>query len=131
MVPHLFDTSFLIDFQREKRRAGDGPAHLFLKANRGLPMRLPVIALGEFAEGFESLEDRVLQATCNAFDVITVDGDTAMEYSRITRHLRAEGRLIGANDLWIAATALWHDLPLVTGNLKNFSRVPGLKLISY
>jgi predicted nucleic acid-binding protein len=31
-------------------------------------------------------------------------------------------------DLQIAATALLHDLELVTGNVKHFKRVPGLKI---
>jgi hypothetical protein len=38
------------------------------------------------------------------------------------------GRPLADADLQIAATALLHDLELVTGNLKHFSRVPGLRV---
>lgn len=42
--------------------------------------------------------------------------------------LSAAGRPIGPNDLLIAATALVHNLTLVTHNLREFSRVTGLKV---
>ena len=39
--------------------------------------------------------------------------------------------LIGTNDLWIAATAVVFDLPLVSRNVVEFRRVPGLHVLSY
>lgn len=42
--------------------------------------------------------------------------------------LRAQGVRIGTLDLRIAATALVHDLTLVTRNTKDFARVPGVRL---
>ena len=41
------------------------------------------------------------------------------------------GVLIGANELWIAATALAHRMPLVTGDVRHYSRVPELSLRAY
>ncbi len=49
-------------------------------------------------------------------------------YGRIRAGLHQRGRLIGPNDLWIAAHALALDLTLVTANTDEFSRVPNLKL---
>ena len=46
----------------------------------------------------------------------------------IRAQLAKRGTPIGANDLLIAATALAHDLTLVTHNLEEFSRVVGLLL---
>jgi tRNA(fMet)-specific endonuclease VapC len=40
------------------------------------------------------------------------------------------GALIGAHDLWIAATALAHGLAVATGNADEFSRIPGLRVIA-
>ena len=37
----------------------------------------------------------------------------------------------GANDMWIAATALAHAQPLLTRNAREFARVPGLQVESY
>jgi len=47
------------------------------------------------------------------------------------RELRERGRLIGSNDLWIAAAALEKDWILVTRNTTQFARIPDLKLRSY
>lgn len=44
--------------------------------------------------------------------------------------LAAEGRRIGAHDLWIAATAVAHGMGLATGNAAEFERIPGLRVIA-
>jgi predicted nucleic acid-binding protein len=44
--------------------------------------------------------------------------------------LAAKGQLIGAHDLWIAATALAHGMGLATGNASEFQRIPGLRVIA-
>ena len=47
-------------------------------------------------------------------------------YGRLRAHLQRGGRPIGPNDIWIAAHALTLGLILVTANVREFSRVPGL-----
>jgi tRNA(fMet)-specific endonuclease VapC len=49
-------------------------------------------------------------------------------YGEIRAGLSAKGELIGANDLWIAAHALFMGLILVTNNEREFKRVPNLKV---
>ena len=128
----IFDTTFLVDFQRERRRGDStGPAHRFLGRNADAIMQLPATVLGEFAEGFEALPHPVLRAMVDLFDLLHVDPETAYRYARITRSLRLQGCLIGTNDLWIAACALRHDRPLVTRNVNEFNRVPGLQVLDY
>ena len=56
------------------------------------------------------------------------DDACAEEYGAMRASLALQGRPIGPNDLLIAATALAHDLTLVTHNLREFSRVAGLKI---
>jgi predicted nucleic acid-binding protein len=128
----IFDTTFVIDLQRERRGGeGSGRAQQFLRAHSEATLRLPATALGEFAEGFADPADPVLQTTAEHFDLLPVDAETAYCYGRLTRALRAAGRLIGSNDLWIAAAALRHDGPLVTRNADDFRRVPGLRVLTY
>jgi predicted nucleic acid-binding protein len=55
----------------------------------------------------------------------------ADRYGQLARELREKGQLIGANDLWISATALHYELPLVTRNTAHFSRVPELQVLGY
>jgi predicted nucleic acid-binding protein len=51
-------------------------------------------------------------------------------WARITADCHRRGRPRQDNDLWIAATALRYDLPLVTHNRKDFEDIPGLSVIS-
>jgi tRNA(fMet)-specific endonuclease VapC len=48
-------------------------------------------------------------------------------YALLRADLAARGRPIGPNDMLIAATALAHDLTLVTHNTREFARVTGLR----
>jgi tRNA(fMet)-specific endonuclease VapC len=127
-----FDTTFLIDFQRERIRGSlQGPAHRFLAAQPDIELHLSMVALGEFAGGVATADDPLLRLVRELHVLLPVDEQTALVYGRITRSLRETGRLIGANDLWIAAASLHHDLPLVTASPGEVGRVPGLEVIPY
>ncbi|MFA7239756.1 MAG: type II toxin-antitoxin system VapC family toxin [Sulfuricellaceae bacterium] len=54
------------------------------------------------------------------------DDAAAEHYAQIRSNLAAQGRLIGANDLLIAAIARAHNAILITHNADEFSRVDGL-----
>ena len=60
-------------------------------------------------------------------EVLDYPSDAALDYALIRAFLKVRGRLIGANDLFIAAHARHLGLTLVTNNIREFSRVPGLK----
>lgn len=52
-------------------------------------------------------------------------------WAEVTVAAQSRGRRIECADAWIAATALRHDVPLVTHNRSDYLGVPGLKLISH
>ncbi len=56
-----------------------------------------------------------------------VDEETAEHYSAVLNRLRRKGTPIPTNDIWIAASALQHGLPLCTLD-KHFAHVEGLLL---
>lgn len=62
------------------------------------------------------------------FQSLPFDDTAAAIYGDIRAHLEKLGTPIGSNDLMIAAIALTHDLVLVTHNLREFERVPHLRL---
>ena len=64
----------------------------------------------------------------DAFEVAPVDADVARHYALLRAGLEKRGESIGPNDLWIAATALAWGATLVTGNTREFRRVPRLHL---
>lgn len=61
-------------------------------------------------------------------EVVAFDSQVTDVYGRLRTHLERRGTPIGPLDLQIAATALAHDLPLVTNNTREFQRVPDLRL---
>ena len=92
---------------------------------------ISIIVLGELewgvAQSRRFVENRAaLEALVDAVQVIDLDADVAREYGQLRAHLRSIGQPIGPNDLWIAAHALARDVPLITHNLTEFRRVPGL-----
>jgi tRNA(fMet)-specific endonuclease VapC len=62
------------------------------------------------------------------YATLAFDDRTAAVYGTLRAHLERIGQPIGFHDLMIAAIALANGLTLVTHNVAEFSRVPGLKL---
>lgn len=60
--------------------------------------------------------------------VLPFDDNAAMEYGPARAELQRAGKSIGPNDMFIAAHALGVDATLVTNNVKEFSRVKGLRV---
>ncbi|MDM8529881.1 PIN domain-containing protein [Anaerolineales bacterium HSG25] len=65
------------------------------------------------------------------FIVFPIDRDLCDYWANTKATCRAKGRPIDGQNAWIAATALQHQLPLVTHNPKDFSAVDELQLISH
>lgn len=65
------------------------------------------------------------------FHVLAIDRDVCWHYGDAYRYLQANGLLIGANDLWIAAAGLAYGTAVVTRDAEHFARVPGLRVVSY
>ncbi len=127
----IVETTLLVDLEREHHRRTPGPAVAFLEANEDARLYLPFIVAGELASGV-SMRDRARwEAFLAPFYVLPSTADVSWHYGRAFRHLHGEGRLIGANDLWIAATGLAYAMPVVTRNVEHFRRVPGLDVETY
>jgi tRNA(fMet)-specific endonuclease VapC len=71
---------------------------------------------------------RVLEEFLDPLPSLAFDRRAAPHYGRIRAELTARGTPIGPNDLRIAATALAHDLTVVTRNTREFERVVGLRV---
>ena len=68
---------------------------------------------------------------CGVFESLPFDDAAAVHYGSVRAQLKREGRPIGANDLMIASIALAANAELVTRNLEEFQRVPGLDVSSW
>jgi predicted nucleic acid-binding protein len=129
-VAVLIDTGLLVDLER-------GVANPEVEGAIGEEDRaISVITLSELVHGVHRASG-AQRARRGAFVEHLLAGMRAIEiteqiarvHADIWAQLAARGELIGAHDLWIAATALAHGMGLATGNGREFKRVPGLRLI--
>ncbi len=65
------------------------------------------------------------------FPLLQSSPDVVLPYSEIFVQLRKRGQMIGPNDLWIAAVARVHQLPILTRNSTEFRRVDDVEVIDY
>ena len=127
----ILETTFLVDLERERRRRSPGRAHRLLAGHADARLYITHTVAGELAAG-KSLADRQgWEAFIGPFVILPITPEVAWIYGRTVRYLQDNGLLIGSNDLWIAATALANQLPVVTGNSAHYRRVPGLQVIDY
>ena len=62
---------------------------------------------------------------------LVFDDRSAEEYAQIREDLSRQGKIIGSNDMLIAAIARAHDAVLVTNNTKEFSRITNLRIADW
>jgi tRNA(fMet)-specific endonuclease VapC len=126
MIEFLLDTNIVIYVI--KRRPPSAQAIFNQHAGR---MAISSITLAELVHGAEksSIPARNL-AALNDFQsrltVLSYDERAARHYGSIRTALERIGQPIGVNDMHIAAHARSGGLVLVSNNLREFARVPGL-----
>jgi tRNA(fMet)-specific endonuclease VapC len=94
---------------------------------------LPAIVVAELLLGVEkSTQPRRYRGKVEDFieslQIVTFGANAAKQYARIRALLEAKGEPIGANDYLVAAIVAAEQGTLVTGNVREFRKVPGLKL---
>lgn len=91
---------------------------------------LPWITQGELLIGALHHANRYATTTkvrdfIGDFALLLPDRETAETYARLHADLAMRGAPIPSNDLWIAALAVQHEMPVVTSD-EHFNRVAGL-----
>jgi len=94
-------------------------------------IKIPAIVLAELYYGAAKSAKREYNLTrytrfAALYDIIHFDHKAARTYGDIRAALETKGRIIGGNDLMIAASALTNGAVLVTNNVREFSRIDGL-----
>jgi predicted nucleic acid-binding protein len=126
-MKYLVDSDWLIDASRGDIRT---LSHLGQHSDDGLA--ISIINVGEVYEGVVNGSDDAaltsIRGFLNDFMLLNLTDPIMERFARLRSNLRRQGQLIPDFDLLIAATALEHDLILMTGNVGHFERVPGLVL---
>jgi len=62
--------------------------------------------------------------------ILGIDEEICRRFGQLRGSLRSAGKLVGDFDLLVAASALRHDLTLLTNNRRHFGRIEGLRIES-
>jgi tRNA(fMet)-specific endonuclease VapC len=136
-VIHL-DSSFLIDLHRDIAHERPGPAFDFIESlDPDEVLGVSVHVLCELRAGAELArrplrEHEALDQLVSGLLIVYPDDRFAPVYARLRAATTRGGRRpVAAMDLLIGAAAMLDDAPLVTRNVKDFSRIPGLRVLKY
>ena len=128
-MSYLLDTNVLSEL---KRKFPDPGVVSWFSQRPPATLHLSVLTLGEIRKGIEGISDEErrqvlldwLESDLPAFftgRILAVDGPVADRWGRL---IAAASRPLPAIDSLLAATALEHDLVLVTRNVKDFAGLP-------
>ncbi len=127
----LIDTDLLVDLEH-----GVGSAHVDQMLGEQ-ERAISVITVSELLHGVHRATG-ACRARRSAFvehllaglQAIPITDPIARVHAGIWAQLAEDANVIGAHDLWIAATAIAHGLAVATRNRTDFERVPGLQVIA-
>jgi tRNA(fMet)-specific endonuclease VapC len=127
----LLDTSIVSDLVRNPQ--GRIANKILTEGEATVATSIVVAAelrFGAAKSGSTRLADQ-LDHILAALPVLPIQAPTELHYADIRAQTEAAGTPIGANDLLIAAHARALGLVIVTDNVREFKRVPGLKHVNW
>lgn len=128
MSGYMLDTNIISDLIRNP--SGNAARHIEQVEAKDIFTSIIVAAelrYGCAKKGSPKLSEKV-ENLLSTIPVLPLETPVDTEYGRIRAELEATGQTIGMNDLLIAAQAYTLGLKLVTDNLREFSRIRGLKV---
>lgn len=129
----IVDTNVFIEAERRH-----GAVDLNPWKDRG-PVFLSVITVSELLVGVhrantperKTRRAEFVEAIVTAIPILNVDEEVAREHAELFADLAARGQIIGAHNLWIAATAMTHNHAVLTANTAEFFHVEGPEVIPF
>jgi predicted nucleic acid-binding protein len=129
-MAYLFDTDAISELLRSR------PASAYVDWLRAVPQEdqfTSAVVIGELYRGafrsparerhLANIRERILPAVT----VLPYDVAVAEVCGFLSAELEKPGQILADADIQIAATAVYHNLELVTGNLRHFARIPQLR----
>jgi len=121
----VIDTSVFIEYLRSSNKQGT----IFYKLPQNISYSISAVTLFELYSGATTLtKEKDILTLTQGIVILPFDNTVATMAATIYRKLKSENKLIEFRDIFIAATCLVHNKPLVTLNIKHFSRIKELDL---
>ena len=130
-MPYLFDTDAISELLRPR------PLKTYVDWLKAVPRDAQfasAVTVGELFKGayrsaarerhLKNIEQRILPSVT----ILPYDLSVARVFGMIRADLELSGAILPDADLQIAATAIYHDLELVTGTIRHFERIASLRL---
>jgi predicted nucleic acid-binding protein len=127
-MKYLVDSDWVVDYLIGKQQAID----LFSSVSQD-GIAISLITFGEIYEGIyygrdPQRSEAVFRQFLRSVDVLPLNRSIMQQFARIRGDLRRKGQIIGDPDIFIAVTAIYHNLTLLTRNRKHYGRIPALKV---
>lgn len=81
--------------------------------------------------GKSELWERVVNDVLPTLRVLPLGLEACLRSGEILAHLESRGEIIGIEDILIGATAVQHQLTVVTRNTRHLERIPGLDVVTW
>jgi tRNA(fMet)-specific endonuclease VapC len=127
-MAYLLDTDWVLQMM-----ANQPVATATVRRLRAVPIAVSYVSVAEIYEGaFNSSNPPgrlvIYRHFLGPFSILNLNDGIAEQFAETRAFLRRRGLRIPDLDLMIAATALHHDLTVLTFNVRHFQRIPDLKL---
>ena len=121
----VIDTSVFIEFLRSK----DKKDTTLYKLPDNTVYSLSAVTLFELFMGATTVDKKKdISLLTEGLNILSFNNDVAAKAGEIYHQLRKDNKMIEFRDIFIAATCIIYELPLVTLNIKHFSRIKDLTL---
>lgn len=129
-MKYLLDTNVLISLFKNKY----GIRNAILEVGREQCV-ISTLTIGELLvgayKGKDARQRNEVEKTKELFSTIPVSEAIIDVYAKTRATLELQGIRIDDIDLLIASTAIYHNLIVVTHNVKHFDRIPGLQVTDW
>jgi len=127
---HCIDSDFAIAILKGNKSAKELLTNLESEGDI-LITSISIFELTYITKEISKKKEKSLINLIDTLKVLPLDKNSALIASKIGRILAKEGKMVHPMDLMIGAMALQNKMPLVTNNVKHFSRIKGLDIVSW
>lgn len=122
----LADTSIIIEHLRKREKTKSA----LFDAINNYKLFLSSVSIFElFVGATTDNKKKDIEYVLSAFNIVPFTSKIALKSAEIYLSLRSKNQTLEIKDIFIGATGIIYNMPLLTLNIKHFERIPDLNLI--